>query len=341
MSIKPAGKGPWPVVMTRTPYLKDGRPERIRGSRGAQAKHYTDAGYVFVLQDVRGKGHSQGFYAAFENDIEDGYDSVEWAAAQPWSNGKVGITGGSAMGITSNVAAMAAPPHLKAAYVIVAPYDLLANSYMGGVLKEKDTHRLAEGAGGHRRGARPARAAGSTDDVFWNRDAMSTNRKYIKIPIYNVGGWYDIFNHGNISNFEYLQNQGAKGARGNQKLMMGPFGHGALSGDLEYPGSDRLNLAGDQEIRWFDYWLKGVDNGIMDEPPVSYLHDGRGARRARSRPKNGMLHLGQLAAGQPRGPLLPDARQGPDRQGAGRRRRQGQLPLRSGQSGARPSAAPT
>jgi putative CocE/NonD family hydrolase len=100
---------------------------------------------------------------------------------------------------------------------------------------------------------------------------MSTNRKYIKIPMFNVGGWYDIFNHGNISNFEYLQNQGAKGARGNQKLMMGPFGHGDLSGDLAYPGSDRLALGGDQEVRWFDYWLKGVDNGIMDEPPVRYF----------------------------------------------------------------------
>ena len=66
---------------------------------------------------------------------------------------------------------------------------------------------------------------------------MSTNRKYIQIPIYNVGGWYDIFNHGNISNFEYLQNQGAKGARGNQKLMMGPFGHGAAVGR---PGLSRL-----------------------------------------------------------------------------------------------------
>src|SRR4051794_30890253 len=135
---KPAGTGPWPVVMTRTPYLKDGRPDKEKdpdGSKGRAAlakaaKRYTDAGFVFVHQDVRGKGHSQGFYAAFENDVEDGYDSVEWAAAQPWSNGKIGLSGGSAMGIPSNEAAMAAPPHLVAAYVIVAPYDLLANSYI-------------------------------------------------------------------------------------------------------------------------------------------------------------------------------------------------------------------
>lgn len=292
---KPAGKGPWPVIMTRTPYLKDGRTDPEKDPRGLkakeqlakQARRYTDAGYVYVLQDVRGKGRSQGFYAAFQNDVEDGYDSVEWAAAQPWSNGKVGLTGGSAMGITSNEAAMAAPPHLVAAYVVVAPQDLLRNSYMGGVLKEKDSIGWQRQQGiaeevldqGRRR---------VVDDTFWNRTAMSANAKYIRIPIYNVGGWYDIFNRGNIANFEYLQNQGAKGARGAQKLMMGPFGHGPLSGGLEYPGQDRLSLGGDQEIRWFDYWLKGQDNGIMDEPPVSYFMMAAAEKGAYS-PKNRML----------------------------------------------------
>jgi len=292
--FKPAGTGPWPVVMTRTPYLKDGRidPEKdpkglkMREALAKQARHYTDAGYVYVLQDVRGKGRSQGFYAAFENDVEDGYDSVEWAARQPWSNGRIGLSGGSAMGITSNEAAMAAPLHLKAAYVVVAPYDLLQNSYIGGVLKEKDVLGWSKGQGVSDEVLDTQRRR-VTDDIFWNRSAMSTNRKYIQIPIYNVGGWYDIFNHGNISNFEYLQNHGAKGARGNQKLMMGPFGHGPLSGGLEYPGFDRLNLAGDQEIRWFDYWLKGVDNGIMDEPPVSYFMMA-GAEKGAISPKNGM-----------------------------------------------------
>jgi predicted acyl esterase len=292
---KPAGTGPWPVVMTRTPYLKDGRIDKEHDPDGSkmrealvkQARHYTDAGFVFVHQDVRGKGRSQGFYAAFENDVEDGYDSVEWAARQPWSNGKIGLSGGSAMGITSNEAAMAAPPHLKAAYVVVAPYDLMQNSYMGGVLKEKDVLGWSKGQGVSDEVLNTQRRRVG-DDIFWNRGAMSTNRKYIQIPIYNVGGWYDIFDHGNISNFEYLQNQGAKGARGNQKLLMGPFGHGQLSGNLEYPGFDRLNLAGDQEIRWFDYWLKGVDNGIMDEPPVSYYMMAAAEKGALS-PKSRML----------------------------------------------------
>ena len=291
---RPEGRGPWPVVISRTPYLKDGPIDkekdpdgsRSRAGLAKQARRYTDAGFVFVLQDVRGKGRSEGFYAAFENDIEDGYDSVEWAARQPWSNGNVGITGGSALGITANEAAMAAPPHLKAAYVVVAPYDLLMNSYPGGVLKEKDLLGWSKGQGVSDELLDSQRQR-AEDDVQWNRGAMSANRKYIRVPMYNVGGWYDIFNDGNISNFEYLQNQGAKGARGNQKLMMGPFGHGELSGDLAYPGNDRLALGGDQEIRWFDYWLKGVDNGVMDEPPVSYFMMGP-ARKGAYSPINGM-----------------------------------------------------
>jgi len=132
--FKPDGPGPWPVVLMRTPYLKDGRMMSALGG----AKRYTDKGYVFVLQDVRGKGHSGGFYSAFSDDISDGYDTVEWIANQPWSNGKIGITGASAMGITSNMAAIAAPPHLTAAYVIVAPQDRADYEYPGGVLKEKD-----------------------------------------------------------------------------------------------------------------------------------------------------------------------------------------------------------
>src|SRR6185295_12810402 len=293
--FKPAGKGPWPVVLSRTPYLKDGRIDPERDPKGdenrkrlaEQAKRYTDAGFVFVLQDVRGKGRSQGFYAAFENDIDDGYDAVEWAAKQLWSNGKVGMTGGSALGITANSAALAAPPHLVANYVVVAPADRLSYSYPGGVLKDKDTIGWLRGQGISEEVLNRTRVR-AVDDVSWNRIAMTTNRKYIRIPTYHVGGWYDIFNGGTVDNFQFLQNEGAPGARGNQKLMMGPFGHGPLSGDLAYPGNDRLALGGDQEIRWFDHWLKGIDNGIMAEPPVHYFMMASAEKGAYS-PKNRML----------------------------------------------------
>ena len=262
----PAGAGPFPVVLSRTPYLKDA----LGDLAGYSAKKYTDAGFAFVLQDVRGKGHSEGFYEAFVPDLEDGYDTVEWVAKQSWSNGRVGMVGASALGITSNLAAMAAPPHLVAAFVIVAPYDQLLNTYPGGVLKDEDTLGWLKAQGETQAQLDEVRG-GAANSAFWNEHAMTTQRKFIRIPMYNQGAWYDIFNDGNVENFRWLQNFGAKGARGNQKLYMVPAGHGGLGGDksdVEY------NQAGaavppTEEMRWWDYWLKGIDNGIMKEPPVT------------------------------------------------------------------------
>jgi uncharacterized protein len=262
----PAGPGPFPVVLSRTPYLKDALGELA----GYSAKKYVDAGYAFLMQDVRGKGRSEGFYEAFIPDMEDGYDTVEWAAKQPWSNGRIGMVGASALGITSNLAAMGAPPHLVAAYVIVAPYDQLLNAYPGGVLKDEDTLGWLKGQGESQ--AQLDQVSGSaTNSAFWNEHAMTTQRKFIRIPMYNQGGWYDIFNDGNVENFRWLQNFGSQGARGNQKLYMGPAGHGGLGGDksdIEYNQPGAVTPPS-EEMRWWEYWLKGVDNGIMKEPPVT------------------------------------------------------------------------
>jgi uncharacterized protein len=279
----PDGKGPWPVVLTRTPYLKDGALTGVNASR-----KYTGAGFAYVVQDVRGKGKSAGKYEPFVDDRNDGYDTVEWAAKQSWSNGKIGITGPSALGITSNLAASAAPPSLVAAYVVVAPHSRFEEvTFMGGVVKQADTvgWMQRQGAGDQ---VPPLLKRVIWDDR-WHSVEFHTHLDQVKIPIYNVGGWYDIFNIGNLKNFTYLQNKGAKGARGNQKLMMGPFGHGELSGDLEYPNGGNLRTpsgAGeDQEIRWFNYWLKGIDNGIMREPPVRYYRMAA-ARKGALSPKN-------------------------------------------------------
>lgn len=261
----PEGDGPFPCVVTRTPYLKD-----RMFANPAGAKKYTDAGFAFVVQDVRGKGRSEGFYRAFIDDGPDGYDTVEWVAEQEWCNGKVGITGASAMGITSNLAATYDPPHLEAAYVIVAPSSRTTGSFIGGAFKHKDSGDWSRGQSISEE-VIAFNAGNYPDKAYWGNGEINENRKYIDIPMYNYGGWYDIFNEGNVRNFTYLQNEGAKGARGNQKLTMAPMGHGPLSGDLAYGDSslrDNSIDGVDQEIRWFSYWLKGEENGIMDEAPV-------------------------------------------------------------------------
>jgi predicted acyl esterase len=281
---KPAGAGPFPCVVQRTPYGKDAMFANPAGT-----KKYTDGGYAYLVQDVRGKGRSEGFYQAFINDAFDGYDTVEWMAKQSWCNGSIGIMGASAMGYTTMLAATMNPPHLKAAFAIVTPSTRLTGTYIGGAYKQKDSGDWSRGQGvpedtiAFTAGNYPASS-------YWDRTEIGDQRKYIDIPTYQLGGWYDIFNEGNVRNFMYLQHQGAKGARGNQKLEMGPFGHGALSGDMEYPGGGGLQ-GSDNEMRWWEYWLKGVDNGIMNEPPVkAYMMAS--ARKGAVSPKNRWMYFG-------------------------------------------------
>ena len=106
-----------------------------------------------------------------------------------------------------------------------------------------------------------------------------------------------MFLKGTLNNFSYLQEWGKPGAKGNQKVWVGPFGHGRLRGDLSYPEDARPGV--DEELRWFDYWLKGIDNGIMDEPPVRWYQraaaykgepsDKSGWRTAETWPPNGAV----------------------------------------------------
>ena len=84
----------------------------------------TAAGYVFVIQDTRGRFASDGDFVPFIHEAADGYDSVEWAAGQPWSNGEVGMIGGSYVGYTQWMAASMQPPHLRAIAPVVATSDL-------------------------------------------------------------------------------------------------------------------------------------------------------------------------------------------------------------------------
>jgi predicted acyl esterase len=104
----PPGEGPWPVVLVRTPY---GRLQPT-----GYARKYKSGGFVFVTQDPRGTGDSEGTIdpVSSDNEIEDGYDCVEWIAAQPWCNGRVGMIGGSGNGHCANMAYLAKPPHLVA-----------------------------------------------------------------------------------------------------------------------------------------------------------------------------------------------------------------------------------
>src|ERR1051326_7501413 len=251
----PDGTGPWPVILTRAPYSK--APYAQRASR------YTSAGYAYITQDMRGRFKSEGSYEPYQTDMEDGYDTIEWIAKQPWSNGKVGISGRSAMGIAANLASAADPPALVCAYVVMASESLFDESYfIGGVFREHFRGNFMRLQGVEDQ--IPAMKARVLMDEQWKRTDFINNRQKVRIPMYQIGGWFDMFAKGTIGTFDYLQNHGREGARGNQKLWMGPWGHSEMDGDLAFPGERGLNGAFEDEIRWFDAWLKGAKNGIRE-----------------------------------------------------------------------------
>src|SRR5882757_10370720 len=101
---RPEAAGNFPVLLQRTPYDKD---HGVDFGLKAAAR-----GYVVILQDVRGRFASEGEWYPFKNEANDGYDTVEWAGTLPYSNGKVGMFGGSYVGATQMLAAIAHPPHL-------------------------------------------------------------------------------------------------------------------------------------------------------------------------------------------------------------------------------------
>lgn len=121
-----------PVVLQRSIYGKDGYMEHAY----AGPMEVVRAGYVYVTQDCRGCGGSDGYLDFFFQEQEDGYDSVEWAAAQSWSNGRVGVVGNSALTMTALQAVAAQPPSLAAAFVVDGHTDMESWTKRGGVPSE-------------------------------------------------------------------------------------------------------------------------------------------------------------------------------------------------------------
>ena len=126
---RPAAEGKYPVLLQRTPYNKDGA---VSFAMRAVAR-----GFMVVVQDVRGRYASDGDWYPFKNEMNDGYDAVEWASGLPDSNGKVGMFGGSYVGATQMLAAVMHPPHLTAICPVVTASNYHENwTYQGGAFEQ-------------------------------------------------------------------------------------------------------------------------------------------------------------------------------------------------------------
>jgi len=126
---RPRADGRFPVLLERTPYNKRGE---IEFGLKAAAR-----GYVIIVQDVRGRYTSEGEWYTFKHESMDGYDTVEWAAALPYSDGRVGMFGGSYVGATQMLAAIAHPPHLAGICAYVTASNYHSNwTYQGGAFEQ-------------------------------------------------------------------------------------------------------------------------------------------------------------------------------------------------------------
>ncbi len=254
----PAGGGSWPVVLIRTPY---GRKDQVNKSG-----NYLKNRYAFVAQDWRGLFDSEGKFTpevmSGHVNSDDGYDTVEWIARQSWSNGKVGITGGSGPGIAAKQAVLANPPHLVAADVSVAsmfPRDFAL--YHGGVpLSQNDAWAEQRGVKSNP-WPKPRPPQFDFTRYSWPADHRKEAAPCGRIAVLDHGGWYDIFSPSVLDDFMAI---GGK----NNRAIVAAKGHGAVLEGLKYPPQD---LPASSAMAWFDHWLKGNDTGVMNTPPIRYF----------------------------------------------------------------------
>jgi predicted acyl esterase len=268
-----SGKGPWPAILMRTPY------SRKLGDTEDWVPLLIDlifeGAYCIIMQDTRGRFDSEGLDSLYFSDgwgkVRDGYDTVEWIAEQSWSNGKIGMWGASALGMTQYFAAGAAPPHLTCCFAIVACSDLYREAIFHGgayrrslvdgwLIKENSEHLIDFFT--------------KYNDYSSRYDLLNLSTRYdsVNVPIFHVGGWYDIFTQGVINTFTGLQKNGGPMAKGKQKLLMGPWVHDITTestGELTFPESTFFSFL-DIMINWFNYWLRGIENGVLETPDVQY-----------------------------------------------------------------------
>ncbi len=262
---KPASGTSWPVILERTPYNR----------AAAGYSTWVNEGYVYVAQSERGRFGSEGTYAPFSDSgwgaRKDGADTVAWIKAQPWCNGKVGYYGGSANACLGN---LLGPGGADLKFQVMQEGaskwdDHLA--YQGGVfLKALVEDWLASGVS-YAAYADVWKAQPPSATAYWADYDAQAQSALVTSPGLFVGGWWDIFARGTIDNFMARQYAGGVGAKGNQKLLMRPTGHGPW-------GAQSLQMAPNyQQVgvtayrkRFAKRWFGISDDGIMNEPAVTY-----------------------------------------------------------------------
>jgi len=299
---RPDSGGPYPVLVCRTPY----------GKRSHRADYFVTAGYIVVIQDVRGRYESEGIWESHyrfqTHDAEDGYDTVEWAAQLPGSTGKVGTFGSSYAAFLQWRLAPLRPPSLVAMSACSIPAQIWYGDKTCTIRPGISLAWCAEMATDMTRRENLPSVHTSWEylqlwqresqewlkwlpwlelpnDFFgyetaamkdWLRDPhrdpwkLHEGCKDMTVPNLDVVGWYD-YAHGDALLFRTMIKEArTEAARNGSRIIIGPwdhFGAGSPYGDIDF-GPDAALYRGDVQLRWFDYWLKGKQNGVDKDPPV-------------------------------------------------------------------------
>ena len=280
---RPVGVGPFGVVLQRTPY------ERVLPKAG---RWWASRGYIFVAQHVRGRDASDGdTFGDYDTDIRDGYDAVEWAARLRGANGRVGMIGHSDEGRLAWYAAVSAPPHLAALAPSattgdpwrIAPYEDMVFSPVNvawaclmrartlqdigdldltPALRRLPLADLPQRLGCGRVALWDHWLDHPTLDAYWRARSVTSFIARVRAPVLQISGWYDD-SRGPI---DYTLALARVPGHPPLKLVMGPGAHRGIdfvAGDFGPEGRvDTRRL----QLRWFDHWLLGRNNGAEREP---------------------------------------------------------------------------
>jgi uncharacterized protein len=271
-------------VLQRTPYTRILHPA---------GRFWASHGYIFVAQHVRGRDVSDGTdFGDYDTDVSDGYDAVEWAAKLPGANGKVGLIGHSDEGRLAWYAAVSAPPHLAAFAPSAAsgdpwrivPYEDMvfspinvdwaclmrartlqntADLDIGSALTHLPLIDLPQRLGCGDVPLWDRWVAHPTLDAYWRAHAVTTNIAKVRAPVLQIAGWYDD-SRGPI---DYTNALLAVPNHPFIRLVMGPGAHKGVDYVAgEFGPQSRVDTR-QLQLRWFDHYLLGNDNGVDKEPP--------------------------------------------------------------------------
>lgn len=274
-----------PTILIRTPYGKG-----VRLVPNYQA--FVDHGYAVVMQDVRGRYDSEGHFEELRHEPEDGDDTLNWIARQPWSNGRIGMIGGSYLGITQWMAALRKNPHLKAIFPVVSGDDDYRDRYYSPGGAVQIGHRLEWMAENLRvpgyqpdfnrfvwhlplRTADLAATGRAVElyreamnhpeyDGYWRAISVREHLEEIHIPVFAAGGWYDNYVESDLEAFAALRKFG-----GRNHLLIGPWPHNmSYRFDSADFGPEASVPVRRLQFEWFDYWLTGKKTPLVSAPAL-------------------------------------------------------------------------